>query len=106
MYAIPTQYAFRHYLNCLLLLSSGQIFLVQTQKSPVRFPALPDFLKVVGLERGSLSLVSTTDELLERNSSGSGLETREYERGDPIRSPRDTLFPQKLVLTSQTSGGP
>jgi hypothetical protein len=40
----------------------------------VRFPALPDFLgkkkkrkkTVVGLERGSLSLVSTTEELLDR----------------------------------------
>jgi hypothetical protein len=34
--------------------------------------------KVVGLERGPLSLVSTTEELLGRNSSGSGLEIREY----------------------------
>jgi hypothetical protein len=38
----------------------------------VRFPALPDFLKkkkkktVVGLERGPLSLMSTTEELLDR----------------------------------------
>jgi hypothetical protein len=37
----------------------------------------------VGLERGPLSLVSTIEELLERNSSGSGLEIREYGRGDP-----------------------
>jgi hypothetical protein len=33
---------------------------------------------VVGLERGPLSLVSTTEELLERKSSGSGLENRNY----------------------------
>jgi hypothetical protein len=32
----------------------------------------------VGLERGSLSLLSTTEELLRRKSSGSGLENREY----------------------------
>jgi hypothetical protein len=39
----------------------------------IRFPALPDFLMkkkkrttVVGLERGPLSLVSTTAELLDR----------------------------------------
>jgi hypothetical protein len=38
----------------------------------VRFPALPDFLgekkkkTVVGLEQGPFSLVSTTEELLER----------------------------------------
>jgi hypothetical protein len=31
----------------------------------------------VGLERGPLSLVSTTEELLDRNSSGSSLETQE-----------------------------
>jgi hypothetical protein len=33
------------------------------------------FWEVVGLERGPLSLVSTTEELLETKSSGSGLET-------------------------------
>jgi hypothetical protein len=33
------------------------------------------FWDVVGLERGPLSLMNTTEELLERNSSGSGLET-------------------------------
>jgi hypothetical protein len=32
---------------------------------------------VVGLERGPLSLMSTTEELLERKSSGSCLEIRE-----------------------------
>jgi hypothetical protein len=37
----------------------------------------------VGLERGPLSLVSTTEELPERKSSGSGLEMREYGRRDP-----------------------
>jgi hypothetical protein len=59
----------------------------------------------VGLERGPLSLVSTTEELLERKSSGSGLESREYGRRDPSRRPRGTLYPQKLALTSVTSGG-
>jgi hypothetical protein len=34
------------------------------------------FWDVVGLERGPLSLVSTTEELLGRNSSSSGLENR------------------------------
>jgi hypothetical protein len=41
----------------------------------VRFPALPE-KKVVSLERGPLSLVSTTEELLDR-SSGFCLENRE-----------------------------
>jgi hypothetical protein len=36
----------------------------------------------VGLERGPLSLVSTTEELLGRHSSGSGLEIREYDHRD------------------------
>jgi hypothetical protein len=38
----------------------------------------------VGLERGPLSLVSATEELLERKSSGSGLENRDYGRRDPL----------------------
>jgi hypothetical protein len=42
--------------------------------------------QVVGLERGPLSLVSTTEELLDKKkSSGSCLENREYGRGDPSR---------------------
>jgi hypothetical protein len=35
------------------------------------------FCKVVGLERGPLSLVRTIEELLEWKSSGSGLENRD-----------------------------
>jgi hypothetical protein len=45
-----------------------------------------------------LSLVSTNEELLGKNCSGSGLENREYGRGDPLRSPLTTL-------TTPTSGG-
>jgi hypothetical protein len=52
--------------------------------------------KVVGLERGPLSLVSATEELLGSNSSGSGLESREYRRRDSSRRPRGTLYPQKV----------
>jgi hypothetical protein len=59
----------------------------------------------VDLEQDPLSLMSKIEELLGRNSSGSGLENREYGRGDPLRLPRDTLYPQKLALTSPTSGG-
>jgi hypothetical protein len=39
----------------------------------------------VGLERDPLSLLSTTEEQLERKSCGSGLENREYGRDDPSR---------------------
>jgi hypothetical protein len=70
----------------------------------VRFPELPGEKKVVGLERGPLSLVSTTEELLDRKSRGSCLENREYGREDPSRWPRGTLYQQKLAITSPTSG--
>jgi hypothetical protein len=50
----------------------------------------------VDLERGSLSLVSTVEELLERKSSGSGLENREYGRRDPSRWPRGTPLSAKV----------
>jgi hypothetical protein len=46
--------------------------------------------EVVGLERGPLSLVSTTEELLERKISGSCLVSRDYGRRDPSRWPRST----------------
>jgi hypothetical protein len=38
----------------------------------------------VGLEWGPLSLMSTIEELLERKSSSSGLENREYGHRDPL----------------------
>jgi hypothetical protein len=56
------------------LWSSGQSFWLQSQ-----------WVVVVGLEPGPLSLVGTTEELLERKSIGSGLENREYDRRDPSR---------------------
>jgi hypothetical protein len=40
------------------------------------------FSEVVGIEQGPFSLVSTVEELLGRNSSGSGLESREYRHRD------------------------
>jgi hypothetical protein len=55
----------------------------------------------VGLERGPLRLLSTIEELLERRSSGSGLENRDYGRAD-YSTP---LYPQKFALTLPTSGG-
>jgi hypothetical protein len=61
--------------------------------------------EAVGLERGPLSLVSAIEELLGRKSSGSGLESREYSCRDRSRWPRGSLYPQKLALTSLTSGG-
>jgi hypothetical protein len=63
------------------------------------------FWEVVGLEWGPLSLVRIIEELLEWKSSDSGQENRINDRGDPLRWPRDTLYPKKLALTSPTSGG-
>jgi hypothetical protein len=51
-----------------------------------------------------ISLVSTIEELPETKSSGSNLGSREHGRRDPSRWPRSTLYPQKLTLTSPTSG--
>jgi hypothetical protein len=48
------------------------------RRSRVRIPGATRKKQVVGLERGPLSLVSTTEELLGSNSSGFGLESREY----------------------------
>jgi hypothetical protein len=62
------------------LWSSGQSSWLQIRRSRVRFPGTTRKKEVVGLERGPLSLVSTTEELLGSNSSGSGLESREYGR--------------------------
>jgi hypothetical protein len=59
---------------------------------------------VVGLERGPLSLVSTTEELRGRKSHGSGLQSREYGLG--IRH-ADHVAPsirKTLALTALTSG--
>jgi hypothetical protein len=50
------------------------------------------YKEVVGLERGPLSLVSTTEELLGRKSSDSCLENREYGRGDRCADHATTLI--------------
>jgi hypothetical protein len=49
-----------------------------------------------------IQLLLVYNEVMRDNS---GLENREYGHGDPLRWPRDTLYPQKLALTSLTSGG-
>jgi hypothetical protein len=55
----------------------------------------------VGLEQGPLSLASITEELLERKSSGSGLEIRDYgRRGSAALTMQHLSILQKLALTS------
>jgi hypothetical protein len=83
----------------------GQSAWLQIQRSGFDSPRYYIFWEVVGLERGPLSLVSITEEQFERKSSGSGLESREYESEDPLRWPCGTLYPQTVALTSPTSGG-
>jgi hypothetical protein len=96
---------FCRYLNRPPLWSSGQSSWLQIQRSGFDSRRYQMFWEVVCLERGPLSLVSTTEELLDRKSSGSSLERREYGRRDPSHWPRGTLYPQKLALTSPSSGG-
>jgi hypothetical protein len=78
---------------------------IQIQRSGFHSRSYQIFWEVAGLERGTLSLLSTIEELLRRKSSGSGLESREHGRKNPSRWPRGTLYPQKLAITSPTSSG-
>jgi hypothetical protein len=59
------------------LWSSGQSFWLQIQRSGFDSRHFQIFWEAAGLERGPLSLVRTTEELLEGKSSGSGLENRD-----------------------------
>jgi hypothetical protein len=87
------------------LWSSGQNSWLQIQMSGYNSRRYHIFWEVVGLEWGPLSLASTTEELLWRESSASGLENWENCKGESLYWPRDTLYSQKLALTSPTSGG-
>jgi hypothetical protein len=60
------------------LLSDGLSSLLQIQRSEFDSLRYQIFWEVVGLERGSLSLVGTIEKLLEIKSSGFGLEKRDY----------------------------
>jgi hypothetical protein len=64
------------------LWSSGQSFWLQIQRFGFDSRRYQIF-KVVGMERGPHSFVSTIKELFERKRSSSGLENREYDRRDP-----------------------
>jgi hypothetical protein len=59
----------------------------------------------VGLERGPLSLVRTTEELLEGKSNGPGLESRDKRPWESVAlTTRRPLF-AKVGTTSPASGG-
>jgi hypothetical protein len=86
------------------LWSSSQSSWLQIQRSGFDSRRYQIFWEVVGLERGPLSLVSTIEELLETKSIGSGLENRGYGCTE-FAALTTRLYPQKLALTSPTSGG-
>jgi hypothetical protein len=77
---------------CLPLWSKWSLFLASDPEVLARFPELSDFLSSSSLERGPLSLVSTSEELFGRKRSGPGLENQEYGRTDQSLSPRGTLY--------------
>jgi hypothetical protein len=52
--------------DCPSLLSSGQSSWLLIQRSQVRFPALPDFLRSSGSGTGSTQPMRIIEELLER----------------------------------------
>jgi hypothetical protein len=64
------------------LWSSGQSSWLHIQRSGIDSRRYHIFWEVERMERGPLSLVSTTEELLERKSSGSGLESQDYGRSE------------------------
>jgi hypothetical protein len=105
----PVRYELNLYMLCRKsrppLWSSGQSSWLQIHRPAFDSRRYQIFWEVVGLQWGPLSLVSATEELLDRKSSGSGLEIRQYGCRDPSRGPRVNLYPQKLAGTSPTSGG-
>jgi hypothetical protein len=65
------------------LWSSAESSWLRIQRSGFDFRCDRIFRDLMVLERGPLSLVSTAEEVVERKSSGSGLEIREYGYRDP-----------------------
>jgi hypothetical protein len=86
-------YYYYYYYYWLPLWSSGQSSWLQIQKSWFNSQRYQIFCEVVGLKWDPLSLVGTTEVLLRRNTSGSGLEMRDYGRRDPPCWPCGTLYP-------------
>jgi hypothetical protein len=70
--------------------SSGQSSLLQIQRPGFDSRRYQIFWEVVGLERGPHSLVSTTEELLERKVAARVYKAKITTVGDPPRWLRDT----------------
>jgi hypothetical protein len=74
-------------------------FLPTDPEVGVRFPELQDFLRSSGSGTGSTRPRGYNCGATWKK------EIREYDHGDPLRLPRNTLYAQKLAVTSPTSGG-
>jgi hypothetical protein len=85
------------------LWSSVQSSWLQIQRSGFDSRLYQIFWEEVDLELGPLKLLSTSEDLLERKSRDSGLESREHCRRNPLRWPRGTPYPQTLALRLQAA---
>jgi hypothetical protein len=100
---LPIQIIKRIYRVWPNLWSSVQSSWLQIQRSGFDHLRYQISWEVVGSRTRSTR--PTIEELLKRKSNDTGLENRVYGRRDPSRWPRGTIYPQKLALTSPTSGG-
>jgi hypothetical protein len=73
----------------------GLVVRIPDPEVRVRIPGLPDFLRSSGSGTGSTQSREHNWGVIERKSSGSGLENREYGRREPSRWRRVILYPQK-----------
>jgi hypothetical protein len=88
------------------LWSNRQRFWLQFQRSRVRFPALPDFLRSTGSGTGPTQPVwGQLRSYLSEKVAAPVKKTEINGRGDSLRWPRNTLYQQRLALTSPTGGG-
>jgi hypothetical protein len=85
---------------------SGQRSWLQIQRSRFDSRRYQIFWQVVDLERGPLSLVSTIEELLGRNSSGFGLEIENTAVGIRRADCATPIYPQKFAKSPPPSPVP